>query len=54
MPHTLTADKIAAARDIAGAVKPGQRICLTTHVNPDGDGLGSEVATVELLRALGA
>ena len=54
MPHTLTEDKIAAARDIANIVQPGQRICLTTHVNPDGDGLGSEVATVDLLRALGA
>ena len=53
MTHTLTDEKIAAARDIANIVKPGQRICLTTHVNPDGDGLGSEVATVELLRALG-
>jgi phosphoesterase RecJ-like protein len=54
MPHTLSADKTAAAREFASVVKPGQRICLTTHVNPDGDGLGSEVATVELLRALGA
>lgn len=42
------------ARDIAALVRPGQRICLTTHVNPDGDGLGSEVAMVHLLRALGA
>lgn len=44
----------AAAREIAALVAPGRRICLTTHVNPDGDGLGSEVAMVHLLRALGA
>lgn len=44
----------AAALEIAALVVPGSRICLTTHVNPDGDGLGSEVAMVHLLRALGA
>lgn len=43
----------AAAREVAALVRPGQRVCLTTHVNPDGDGLGSEVAMVHLLRALG-
>ena len=42
------------AREVASLVVPGRRICLTTHVNPDGDGLGSEVAMVHLLRALGA
>jgi bifunctional oligoribonuclease and PAP phosphatase NrnA len=30
-----------------------QRLLLTTHVNPDGDGLGSEVALALWLRALG-
>jgi phosphoesterase RecJ-like protein len=44
----------AAARELAALVLPGRRICLTTHVNADGDGLGSEVAMVHLLRALGA
>ncbi len=47
-------DLSVAAADIARLVVPGQRICLTTHVNPDGDGLGSEVAMVHLLRAAGA
>ncbi len=42
------------AKEVAALVLPGKRICLTTHVNPDGDGLGSEVAMVHLLRALGA
>jgi bifunctional oligoribonuclease and PAP phosphatase NrnA len=53
MSTPLTSDKIAAARTIAEAVSPGQRVCLTTHVNPDGDGLGSEVALAHLLRAQG-
>jgi len=44
----------SAAQEIAALVLPGRRICLTTHVNADGDGLGSEVAMVHILRALGA
>ena len=31
----------------------GEHIVLTTHVNSDGDGLGSEVALAEVLRSLG-
>ncbi|HEX6643202.1 MAG TPA: bifunctional oligoribonuclease/PAP phosphatase NrnA [Gemmatimonadales bacterium] len=54
MPNTLSPEKLEAARGLAAAVVPGQRVCLTTHVNPDGDGLGSEVATLELFRAHGA
>jgi phosphoesterase RecJ-like protein len=49
----LPPHKITAARAIAAAIAPGQRVCLTTHVNPDGDGLGSEVGLVHLLRAQG-
>jgi phosphoesterase RecJ-like protein len=47
----LDRDAVAA---IVGLAPPGRRICLTTHVNPDGDGLGSEVAMAHLLRAAGA
>ncbi len=43
----------AAAHEVAALFLPGQRICLTTHVNPDGDGIGSEVAMVHILRAQG-
>jgi phosphoesterase RecJ-like protein len=46
--------EVPNATDLAALVRPGARICLTTHVNPDGDGLGSEVAMVHMLRALGA
>lgn len=49
----LSSDRKAAARAFAKALKPGQRICVTTHVNPDGDGLGSEAGLVHLLRDQG-
>jgi len=38
---------------VAEAVAAARSIVLTTHVNSDGDGVGSEVALVHLLRALG-
>jgi bifunctional oligoribonuclease and PAP phosphatase NrnA len=53
MPYTLTDADRDAALSVAQALQPGQRICLTTHVNPDGDGLGSEAGLAHLLRAEG-
>ncbi len=53
MPTTLAPDRIAAAEALAAVLAPGKRVCLTTHVNPDGDGLGSEVGLLHLLRARG-
>ncbi|MGH7516261.1 MAG: DHH family phosphoesterase [Gemmatimonadales bacterium] len=50
---TLTAEELAAAEALAAVFQCGQRVCLTTHVNPDGDGLGSEAALAHLLRARG-
>jgi phosphoesterase RecJ-like protein len=47
-------ERATAARNIAAVLKPGQRIALTTHVNADGDGVGSEIALWHLLRALRA
>lgn len=41
------------ARAVADAILAARRIVLTTHVNADGDGLGSEVALVQLLKAQG-
>jgi phosphoesterase RecJ-like protein len=52
MPITLSAEKLTAAQALADLLVPGRRVCLTTHVNPDGDGLGSEVGLTHLLRAL--
>jgi phosphoesterase RecJ-like protein len=53
MKLPLSPEKTEAARAIAEALIPGQRVCLTTHVNPDGDGLGSEVGLLHLLKAQG-
>lgn len=53
MPFALSPEKAAQAREFAAALKPRQRVCITTHVNPDGDGLGSEVGLVHLLRGQG-
>jgi phosphoesterase RecJ-like protein len=53
MPLSLSPEKAAQARALAAALRPGQRVCLTTHVNPDGDGIGSEVGLLHLLRAQG-
>lgn len=53
MVFSLPPEKIALAKSFASAFRPGQRVCLTTHVNPDGDGLGSEVGLIHLLRAQG-
>lgn len=53
MPLSLSPEKTAQAQELAAALRPGQRVCITTHVNPDGDGIGSEVGLVHLLRAQG-
>jgi phosphoesterase RecJ-like protein len=53
MPLTLPPERVAAARSLAAALVPGQRVCLTTHVNADGDGLGSEAGLAHLLRDRG-
>jgi len=53
MPFTLAPERAAAARTLAQMLAPGQRVCLTTHVNPDGDGLGSEAGLAHLLRDFG-
>ncbi len=47
----------AARRDALAAVAaqlvPGKTVVLSTHINADGDGCGSEVATVRILQAAG-
>jgi phosphoesterase RecJ-like protein len=50
---SLAPDRVAAAKSIAAAFQPGVRTVLTTHVNADGDGVGSEVALWHLLAARG-
>lgn len=39
--------------DFIKVIKEKQRFVITTHVNPDGDGLGSEIAFFHLLKNLG-
>jgi bifunctional oligoribonuclease and PAP phosphatase NrnA len=53
MTMHLSPAKLSAAHAFAAAFRPGMRVCLTTHVNPDGDGLGSEVGLIRLLKARG-
>ena len=51
MTLNLSPAKRESALAAGVALVGARRIALTTHVNPDGDGLGSEVALVHLLRA---
>lgn len=45
--------RAAAARELAAVFTPGRHVVLTTHVNADGDGIGSEVGLWHLLKARG-
>ena len=45
--------RAAAARDLAAVFAPGRHVVLTTHVNADGDGVGSEVGLWHLLASRG-
>ena len=53
MSISLPAEKILAAQAFSSLLIPGRRVVLTTHVNPDGDGLGSEVGLARMLRGVG-
>jgi phosphoesterase RecJ-like protein len=50
-PIVVPPERVRAAEEIAAVFTPGRRVALTTHVNADGDGLGSEVALWHLLTA---
>jgi phosphoesterase RecJ-like protein len=52
-PIAIPPERAAAAREIASVLGPGRRVALTTHVNADGDGVGSEVALWHLFTAQG-
>ncbi|NUO82536.1 bifunctional oligoribonuclease/PAP phosphatase NrnA [candidate division KSB1 bacterium] len=43
----------AALAQIQTQINSGKNFIITTHVNPDGDGLGSEIALAHYLRQLG-
>src|SRR5216117_1378667 len=46
-------ERARAAAEVAAVFARGRRVVLTTHVNADGDGVGSEVALWHLLTARG-
>jgi phosphoesterase RecJ-like protein len=49
----VTLTGTSARDEVIGALRDGERFLLVTHENPDGDALGSLVATHAILRALG-
>src|SRR5438093_873878 len=51
MPVSIPPDRARAAQEIAAVLVSGRRVVLTTHVNADGDGVGSEIGLWHLLRA---
>jgi phosphoesterase RecJ-like protein len=50
----VSAARRRSAKEVVKLFKRGLKVALTTHVNADGDGAGSEVALWHLLRARGA
>ncbi len=46
-------ERARAVQEVAAVFTPGRRVALTTHVNADGDGVGSEVALWHLLTGRG-
>ena len=42
-----------APEELLSAIRQGNRFLLTSHVNPDGDAIGSELGLARLLRGLG-
>jgi len=51
MTIAIPPERARAAQAISALLGPGRRVALTTHVNADGDGVGSEVALWHLLTA---
>jgi phosphoesterase RecJ-like protein len=49
----VTVTGTSARAEVIGALRDAERFLLVTHENPDGDALGSLVATQAMLRALG-
>lgn len=43
----------AAIEQLAAQFRPGLRVALSTHMNADGDGCGSEAALARILAAMG-
>lgn len=52
-PLAVPPEREASIRALAAVLRPGLRVVLSTHINADGDGCGSEVAVARLLQQLG-
>jgi bifunctional oligoribonuclease and PAP phosphatase NrnA len=52
-PITVPAQRRADIERLAGELSRGQRVALSTHINADGDGCGSEAALARLLGQMG-
>jgi phosphoesterase RecJ-like protein len=50
---SVSTGRAAGARELGQVLTPGRHVVLTTHVNADGDGVGSEVGLWHLLRERG-
>ena len=53
VPKASTKRKDSSYAEVAKLIKSHQTFLITTHVNPDGDGLGAESALFVALRKLG-
>jgi len=49
----LTDNPIRDFEAVKAVIEQGNRFLITTHVNPDGDGIGSEIALCHYLRSIG-
>ena len=49
----ISAERRDAIRQIGSELQPGRRVALTTHINSDGDGCGSECGLARLLTEQG-
>lgn len=52
-PTLVAADRRAAIQAFANVITPGMMVALSTHINADGDGCGSEAALAQLLTQRG-
>lgn len=54
MSYRTPAHRAAAVNEVKNALLASRRAVLTTHLNADGDGAGSQAALVSWMRAIGA
>lgn len=52
-PLAVPTSRRAAIEQLAAELQPGRRVALSTHINADGDGCGSETALARLLQQRG-